>query len=130
MRYLTPALAVAVAISFSACASGAGTETGGARPQEDLITAEELAEVNAYNAYEAVEQLRPQWLTQRGARTFTDPTPRVPMVFLDRMEYGELASMRTVVVSDVAEIRYYDGREAVARFGVEYEGGIIQIITR
>ena len=128
MRYL--AILLAAAASVAACSSGAGTETGEPRPDQSLITAEEIAETRVHNAYEAVQALRPQWLTRRASRTLADATPRVPTVFLDRMELGPLASMRSVAVTDIQEIRFHDGRQAMNRFGIEYDSGIIQIITR
>jgi hypothetical protein len=131
MRYL--AILLAAAASLSACSSGSsgtGTETGEPRPDQSLITAEEIAEARVHNAYEAVQALRPQWLTPRASRTLANSTPRVPAVFLDRMELGPLASMRGVAVTNILEIRYHDERQAMNRFGIKYDTGIIQIITR
>jgi hypothetical protein len=131
MRYF--AILLAVAVSVSACSSGAGsgTETGGVTPNQNLLTAEEIAEVrSAPNVYEVVRTLRPQWLNARPARSANDPTPVVPTVFLDRMELGPLAMMRTVAVVDVQEIHYFDAGQAMNRFGGQYNKGIIQIITK
>jgi len=131
MRYLTVVLAVAA--SLVACSAGAGTgdETGGARPNRNLLTAAEIAEVRTlHNAYDAVAQLRPQWLTPRPSRSASDPTPRVPAAFVDRMELSGLQAMRTVSVGEILEIRYFESGEAVARFGRRYDSGVVQIITR
>jgi hypothetical protein len=131
MRYV--AILLAAVASLSACSSGAGsgTETGGARPQQNLITAEGLAELRSvHNAYEAVRALRPQWMTPRPSRSATDPAPVVPVVFVDRMLLGELAMMRTVAVAEITEIRYFESGESVARFGRQYDKGVIQIISR
>jgi hypothetical protein len=128
MRYL--AILLAAAASVSACSSGTGTETSEPRPDQSLITAEDIAEARVHDAYEAVQALRPQWLTSRASRTLANSTPRVPAVFLDRMELGPLASMRGVAVGNIQEIRYHDATQAMNRFGIEYDSGIIQIITR
>lgn len=131
MRYVVIVLAAAAVLSACGSGAGSGSDTGGVRPNQNLLTAEEIAEARtAHNVYEAVQQLRPQWLTPRPSRSTSDPTPRVPMAFLDRMELGALATMRTIAVSEVREIRYFDGGEAVARFGRQYDAGVIQIITR
>jgi hypothetical protein len=131
MRYVAILLAAVAALSACASGTGGGTETGGAKPQANLLTPEEIAEARtAHNAYEAVQQLRPQWLTPRPSRSTADRTPRVPVAFVDTMELGGLTALRTIAVTDVVEIRYYDSREAVARFGVKYNTGIIQVITR
>ena len=131
MRYV--AILLAAAASLSACSSGAGsgTETGGVTPDRNLITAEEIAEVRtAHNAHDAVRALRPQWLTARPSRSTIDPQPVVPKVFLDRMELGPLATLGTVAVVDILEIRYFDAGQAMNRFGRQYNMGVIQIITR
>lgn len=131
MRYVV--ILAAVAASLSACSSGAGSgaETGGATPDRNLITAEEIAGLrNVHNAYEAVQQLRPLWLTPRPSRSTADRTPRVPVAFVDRMELGAPTVMRTIGIAEVLEIRFIDEREAVNRFGTRYNTGIIQIVTR
>ncbi|NIN73451.1 MAG: hypothetical protein GTO46_16310 [Gemmatimonadetes bacterium] len=95
-----------------------------------MITAAELAEVRVQSVYEAVERLRPQWFTVRPPRYVTDPTPVVPVAFLDNNMLGDLDQLWTIVVSDAREIRYLDPRKATMRFGMEYNSGIIQVITR
>lgn len=126
MRYVAVLLAAAAALS--ACSSGTGA--GGARPQENVLTAEEIAGANVNYAYEAVEQLRPQWFNVRPPRSWTDQTPLVPVVFLDNTMLGELEQLWTIVVTEIKEIRFLDDREAVNRYGTTYSGGIIQVIRR
>jgi hypothetical protein len=38
--------------------------------------------------------------------------------------------MRNIPPGRVAEIRYYPGTDAVTRFGAQYGGGVIQLISR
>jgi hypothetical protein len=126
MRYV--ALVLAVTACLCACASGTGGS--GARPQANLITAEEIAEANVNYAYEAVERLRPNWLVWRPGRSSTDPKPLVPVAFLDNTYLGDLDQLWTIVASEILEIRYLDDREAVYRYGTTYNSGIIQVIRR
>jgi hypothetical protein len=131
MRYVAFLLAAVAALSACASGTGGGTETGGPKPQANLLRAAEIAEARTeHNAYEAIQQLRPQWLTPRPSRSTSDPRPLVPVAFVDTMELGELTTLRTIAVTDVVEIHYYDSREAVARFGTKYNSGIIQVVTR
>jgi hypothetical protein len=116
MRYV--ALVLAVTAFLCACASGTGGS--GARPQENLITAEEIAESQVNYAYEAVERLR----------SSTDPKPLVPVAFLDNTYLGDLDQLWTIVASEILEIRYLNDREAVYRYGTTYNSGIIQVIRR
>jgi hypothetical protein len=125
VRYV--AILLAVTGCLCACSSGTG---GGARPQRNVITAEEMTAANVTYAYEAVEQLRPQWLTWRPSRSVTNPTPLLPVVFLDNNYYGDLDELWTLVVSEIREIRFLDDREAVYRYGTKYNSGIIQVIRR
>lgn len=126
MRYVV--LVLAVTACLCACASGTGD--GGARPQANLITAEEMAEANVNYAYEAVERLRPNWLVWRPGRSSTDPKPLVPVVFLDDTFLGDIDELRLIVASEILEIRFLDDREAVYRYGTTYNSGIIQVIRR
>jgi hypothetical protein len=125
VRYV--AILLAVTGSLCACSPGTG---GGARPQRNVITAEEIAAANVTYAYEAVEHLRPQWMTPRPSRLVTDATPLVPVVFLDDTYYGDLNELWTIAVSEIKEIRFLDDREAVYRYGTTYNSGIIQVIRR
>lgn len=126
MRYV--ALLTVLVVVISGCSAKSGGSSG-ERRSRDVITAEQIAETGAQNAYEVVEQLRRGWLTSRGATSLVDPTPRVPVVFLDNFELGELDSLRGIGVAEIREIRFIDGRDAVTRYGSQYGGGIIQVIT-
>jgi hypothetical protein len=117
MRYV--ALVLAVTAFLCACASGTGGS--GARPQENLITAEEIAESQVNYAY---------WLVWRPGRSSTDPKPLVPVAFLDNTYLGDLDQLWTIVASEILEIRYLNDREAVYRYGTTYNSGIIQVIRR
>jgi hypothetical protein len=121
------AVLLAVAASLSACSAGGGTS--GPRPQRNLITAEELAEVRVSTAYDAVQRLRSFWLTPLPA-SGADLTQRLPAAFLDNNVLGDLDTLRTIPLTDVQEIRYLEPGRAVMRFGTQYTGGIIQVITR
>jgi hypothetical protein len=126
MRYTAILAAFVAALSSCSTTSGGGA---GERPSGDVITAEQIAEVGAQNAYDAVEMLRRQWLTSRGARSTLDPSLRYPVVFLDEIELGELDQLRRISSEEIREIRFIDGRQAVPRYGMEYGAGIIHVIT-
>jgi hypothetical protein len=110
---------------------GEGT-TG--RTQGDVLTAEEISTTNAQNAYDAISLKRPFFLKSRGVRSLHEApvgqTVEYPVVYLDRMYYGELESLRDIPVATIQEIRYLDFNAATVRFGTGHSGGIILIITR
>ncbi|NIO33187.1 MAG: hypothetical protein GTN75_15530 [Gemmatimonadetes bacterium] len=76
-----------------------------------------------------MEQLSQQWLTFRGTTSALDPRLRYPVVFLDNLELGELEQLRGIGAAEIREIRFIDGRDAVTRYRMQYDAGIIQVIT-
>jgi|SRR5688572_7947442 hypothetical protein len=112
---------------ISACASGGAA---GTRESRDLITAAQIARTNAQSAYEAIEQLQPQWLTSRGVTSITDDTPTEASVFQEGMHVGRLEYLKTVNVIDIAELRYYPAGPASARFGMGHQRGVIEIVRK
>lgn len=123
---LTVGLA-AVALVVSACAMGGTTGDGSDR---NRITREQIEGTDARTAYQAVEQLRPNWLTSRGPTSVTNPAPTVPGVFRDGSHVGSLSYLEQVQVAEVGELRYWPPGEASARFGMGYPRGVIEIISR
>lgn len=110
----------------AACASRAG----GPRESRDVITAVQIAGTQAQNAYDAIEQLQPQWLSSRGATSLTDPTPTAASVFMDGMQVGTVEYLKTVQVIDISELKYYAAGAASARFGMGHQRGVIEIVRR
>jgi len=93
-----------------ACAHGSASEDG---PQTDrnLITREQIAEVDVRNAYDVVDRLQPRWLTVRGGpRSFGMETEIV--VFQDNMYLGGPDVLRTMGAEGIYTIRYLDGSTA------------------
>jgi len=123
-------LCVAQVSLLSACAARSKDPSPVASTSRDLITESELAEVDAINAYTAVQQLRPQWLRSRGPASFTEPTGTLPSVYADNMRLGGLAALQTISVSEIAEIRYISSRDATTRWGTGVIGGVIEIVRK
>jgi outer membrane cobalamin receptor len=126
MRY--PALCLALIAAATACAST--SQTGGTGGRPDVITAEQIAQTSALNAYEAVSMLRRNWLISRGSVSISDPDPVYTIAYLDNGQLGDIDSLRGVPVTDIREIRFIDGATAANRYGEDHRGGIIKVITR
>lgn len=131
---LVPAAATA-AFLVMGCATGSGSTTASSRG--NTVTYEELAGTNAATVYEALERLRPDWMSSRGPISMTDPggnnmDPRTarPNVYMNGMRMGDLDSLRDVYVQDVASLRFWEAGEASARFGMGNPRGVIEIIPR
>jgi len=119
-------------VLVSGCSSMREGTTG--RVQGDVLTAEEIATTNAQNAYDAISLRRPFFLKSRGMRSLREApagqTVEYPVVYLDRMYYGDLESLKNISVSLIDQIRYLDFNAATVQFGTGHSGGIILVITK
>jgi hypothetical protein len=109
-----------------ACAT---TSTGKPTRDSNVITREEIAASNIYNAYDAVKTLRPQFLHSHGATTLLPGDTGLPKVYFNHQFYGDVDSLRQLEVSAIRTIHYYNGPEASSRFGLNNSSGAIEVIT-
>lgn len=119
-------LLVAAAGTAAACGAGRGripTDTSSVRRPE-------LIDTNSGSVYDALQKLRPGWLTGRGPRSATDPTPVTANVYMNTTRVGDVDYLRGVSPEAVHEVRYYTTAEALGRFGAHNPRGVIQIIPR
>jgi hypothetical protein len=89
------------------------------------------AQLNAHQfntAFDAIEALRSNWLNTRGADSFQNPTQ--VRVYLDNISLGDTATLRTIAINTIVYIRYFDGVQATARWGLNHGAGAIYVSTR
>ena len=121
---------------FILLAGGCGPAREGTtgRIQNDILTAEEIATTDAQNAYDAISLKRPFFMKSRGMRSLHDApsgqTVEYPVVYMDRMYYGDLESLRTISVASIREIHYLDFNAATVQYGTGHSGGIILVLTK
>ena len=136
MRYLRPSLFVLAAAIVSACASSpaSGPTQSSSTPspsapriRSDVITAEELAKIDAPNALLAVQRLRPQFLQTRGQTTIMSSS--TIQVYVDGTRMGGPESLQQINTTDIKEIRWLNSSEATQRFGTGNAQGAI-VVTR
>jgi hypothetical protein len=121
MRRLRIIAPLAMLVVLTACASGG--QSSGPRRSTNLITPEEWQGQNMTTVFDAVQRLRPGWLQPRGQTG-------LPAVFRNNTRWGpDPRSLETLLLSEVAEIRFMNGRDATTRFGTGYPGGIIQVMA-
>ena len=95
----------------------------------DVITAGEIVASRVTDAYQAVAQLRPEFLRRRGNYAIpTFATPNV-VVYLDDLPYGGAESLHSIPLDRVRLIRYIDPNEADLRWGGTHQGGVILVTT-
>lgn len=118
--------------ALAGCSSIREGTTGKNAP--DILTADEIATTTALNAYDAISLRRPFFLKSRGPRSLREApvgqTVEYPVVYVDRMYYGELETLKNISVTAIEEIRYLDFNAATLQFGTGHSGGIILIITK
>lgn len=111
----------ALALGLQGCASGgSGGSSAGSR---NHIVQEELENLSQFDAYQAIQRLRPAWLRSRGG---SEPT-----IFLDgNRQGGGLNVLRSMRVADIQEMEYLRARDATTRFGTNMDGGAILVTTK
>jgi len=135
MRLLRASVSIVAIAVVAACASG-GTSGSSAKPRysQNVITTAELATVDAADAYQAVRQLRPQFLTnsrgptQMGTRAGS--TDAGIQVYLDDQRLGDVTSLAQIPKNDVKEIRFLSASEASSRFGTGNTSGAIVVVRK
>lgn len=103
----------------------AGQAVGGAPSRrQDMITAEEIAQVQVQTADEVIRRLRPSWLTGNNPRALP------AMIYLDGMRMGDATFLRQIQASDVGSMRFMSPPEAAETYGLNHSGGAILIVTK
>jgi outer membrane cobalamin receptor len=111
------------------CAPPRSSSPGSPDPQ--VITEEQVEASQAATAYEVIQKLRANFLSYRGETSLNrNNSQPFPTVYVDGMEFGQLASLRTIPASQISTIRLYRSWEATTKFGSGNMGGVIAITTR
>ena len=129
-RSFIAGLMAVLAGTGGACAARQG---GAAPSNRNLVTLEELSATNSRTVYEALERVRPSWLSSRGPASIgnvRDAGEAVANVYIEGSRMGDVEYLKQVYVSDVHEIRFWTAGEAGARFGMGNPRGVIEIIPR
>ena len=115
-----------VLVISSACAT---PYTGDPSPiGSDVLLAPEIVQSRVIDTYQAVTQLRPQFLKVRD--------PLIPTlarkglrVFLDDVDLGGVDALRTIPIDQVTAIRYISASDAQLRWGSDLPNGVILVST-
>ena len=118
----------ALLLAGSACSAG-GKSTMASRSQ-NVIGVEEIKGSTASNAFDLIQQVRPNWMRSRGPASLRNPQPVFPVVYLGDMSYGPMESLRGLPTNGIDEIRYINATTATTRFGSGHAGGVIQVFVR
>lgn len=96
----------------------------------NTLTQQQLSATNANSLYDAIEKLRPEWLTSRGATSVTNAAPTLASVYMNGTMLGKTDYLRDMRVLDVTEVRYWDAGQASARFGMGHPRGVVELTRK
>ena len=96
--------------------------------RRDLISAEEIAQTTAKNAYEAIQLLRPNLLKYRGTRGRSLAIE--PVVYVDNLRYGGMEALYDISSMTIEKIQYLKATDATTRFGTNHMGGAFVVTTK
>jgi hypothetical protein len=116
-------------LTASACAAAGSTTRPVHSASREVITAAEIVAARVHDVYQAVTQLRPEFLRRRTPAMMQPYRAPEVVVFLDDIEFGTVESMRNIPLSRVRLIRYLTPAEASLRWGGMHPGGVIHVTT-
>lgn len=101
-----------------------------------LLEVAELRRSIATNVLEAVELGRPEWVKEqredevkRGSQPSTLPVEALSLVvYVGDEKVGAIETLRDIAIPEVAELRFYDSRDARRRWGGEHKYGAIEVV--
>ena len=94
-----------------------------------ILTAEEIMATHTTNLFDAIQQLRPEFLRQRGHSSIESPGADIPRVFVDNMEMGDVQFLKNINPMEVAEVQHLSAEQATTRWGTGYIGGALIVST-
>jgi hypothetical protein len=120
------AMGTVLAIGWACAAASRGPAPAGR--SSNLITRAELDGIPASSALEAVQRLRPQWLSRPRAPTIQASNP--VMVYVDRRPFGTLEALGSLNTEQIEQMEFVPARDATTRYGTGHASGAIEITTR
>jgi len=123
------ALMCSVALLALASAPGCGKAPPAqtAPASYDVLTKDQIDNQGFTTAMDAVQNLRANWLHERGTRSFYAPDSI--KVYLDDTRLGGIDQLALIPISNIVYIRHFDGVAATARWGVDHGAGVIYVST-
>jgi outer membrane cobalamin receptor len=115
-----------LSLVLGACAQAG--QTGGR--DTNVISEAEIDASGGTTAYDVIQKVRSNFLSDRGKTTLAGAAPNKPSVFVDGVHFGEISALRNVSARQLASIRLYRAWEAQQKYGSGFVGGVIELTTR
>jgi outer membrane cobalamin receptor len=120
---------MATIAAAAACSSGGGAGDGAPRTSREVIIRSQIESMNATDAYDVVQRIRPEFLRQRGASSIAGGA-QLAVVYVDGVRRGGPEALRSLRATEVEEIRFVNGTDATTRYGTDHGGGAIEVKSR
>lgn len=130
MTILRALFLITLTTTAGAACAGATQQATSERSSRNQLSREQLASANATNLYDAINKVRPEWLSSRGPTSVTNSTPTSVDVYMNGSMLGRAEALKEIGVLDVSEVRYWDAASASARFGMGHPRGVIEITRK
>lgn len=116
------------AVALSAACATAGERTGGSGA---VLEAAEIqaAGPQIRTAFDAIEQLRPQFLRTRANPTVGGSRLDPIRVYVNGTPWGAPESLRNVRAEEVVRIRFIRPGDAQTRYGMDHGSGALEVTT-
>lgn len=97
----------------------------------DRIGREEILDrgSNDLTAMALIRRLRPGWLRARGRNSFTNESAMYPVVYIDEIRHGGLATLHQIPSAEILSMRFYNTADATTRWGTGHPSGVINVET-
>ena len=125
-----PIIAILFAVAVAIACHQQTPEAASAGTVRNIITQDEIDSSKADNVYDLIAHLHADYLRDRGKISIKMNQHDRAVVFLNDQEYGIPETLRNLQPGHFSEIRYFSGTDAVIKFGSQYGGGVIQLISR
>ena len=125
---------VLISISLAGCASSGTTNVENlalkSAPARNVLTAAEIVASHVSDVYQAITQLRPDFLRRRSSSlALVQSGSTVVPVYLDELPFGGVESLRHIPLERVRVIRYLTPFDADLRWGGSHPAGAILVTT-
>jgi outer membrane receptor for ferrienterochelin and colicin len=123
----TTIVLTALAIGLTvACATT--TQQSPSRQSRNVLTAEDFQDQAERNLYDLLARRRPHWLRPQGVNLATGTSPVV--VYVNNVRFGGVEALVDITLDQVERVRFVDGTDAATRYGMNTDGGVIEVTTR
>jgi outer membrane receptor for ferrienterochelin and colicin len=104
------------------------TQQGSSNRSRNVLTAEDFQNQPERNLYDLLARLRPHWVRPQGANLVSGTAPVI--VYVNGVRFGEVDVLSDMALQDVERVRFVDGTDAATRYGLNVDGGVIEVTMR